>query len=110
MCILIVALFARAWIEIKTGNVENAKGTTSPSLRGRGLKSKMPEEYKGKVNVALFARAWIEISAVYVGLFSAFVALFARAWIEIYFGSFLDYDPYSSPSLRGRGLKYLLHQ
>ena len=80
-----VALFARAWIEISNGNILAVALSSSPSLRGRGLK------YNGHNlihadGVALFARAWIEIYLIYTtatGILS--VALFARAWIEIAF-------------------------
>ena len=57
----VVALLARAWIEIWRG--------------GRTI---------GCLGVALLARAWIEISAstkVYTG---QRVALLARAWIEMF--------------------------
>ena len=55
-----VALFTRAWIEIKK-LLENKK----------------------KYDVALFTRAWIEIDSVLYCHVLAEVALFTRAWIEI---------------------------
>ena len=55
-----VALFTRAWIEIKHN-----------SLKGR------------KEKVALFTRAWIEISKKECNIAIGAVALFTRAWIEI---------------------------
>ena len=57
---LLVALFARAWIEINDYRYEFF--TT---------------------DVALFARAWIEIKYTYRPSSKSAVALFARAWIEI---------------------------
>ena len=55
-----VALFTRAWIEIKS---------FQPIL--------------GVAMVALFTRAWIEILSFVTMYNLAFVALFTRAWIEI---------------------------
>ena len=60
-CFNLVALFARAWIEI----------------------SQSPKNLSHHF-VALFARAWIEISPTGVYTITEdYVALFARAWIEI---------------------------
>ena len=56
----VVALFARAWIEII-----------------------VPLYRLSAHNVALFARAWIEILPVPEAVKIISVALFARAWIEI---------------------------
>ena len=56
----LVALFARAWIEMLD------------------IK-RLNELFK----VALFARAWIEIELITNNIFFPYVALFARAWIEI---------------------------
>ena len=80
-----VALFARAWIEIfnKCANLQT-------------------------ICVALFARAWIEIINGTVIIGRTWVALFARAWIEILFSPCLRAVLLLSPSLRGRGLKYRL--
>ena len=62
---------------------------------------------KALFQVALFTRAWIEMYYILSLLQLIGVALFTRAWIEI------DYDlsysnPMMSPSLRGRGLKYVV--
>ncbi len=81
---IIVALLARAWIEIF-------------------------DELLGYLNyfVALLARAWIEI--IRVEFFQAViqtVALLARAWIEITFPLMTWVFPLLSLSLRERGLKY----
>ena len=76
-----VALFARAWIEIFL-HFNQSFFNASPSLRGRGLKY---------------------LLSSYLCLL-CFVALFARAWIEI--GQPFDMNVHTtSPSLRGRGLK-----
>ena len=80
---MLVALFARAWIEIQWVYGKRAEKETSPSLRGRGLKYLLPNFYLLKVQVALFARAWIEISESIGNAQRPEVALFARAWIEI---------------------------
>ena len=56
----LVALFARAWIEM-------SKIIKSPFV----------------ALVALFARAWIEMNEGIKSYSRLFVALFARAWIEI---------------------------
>ena len=77
-----VALFTRAWIEIKD----------------------IPDEIVF-VTVALFTRAWIEIVAVLHTHKPQFVALFTRAWIEICYGMCVSRLNLESPSLRGRGLK-----
>ncbi len=55
-----VALFARAWIEMV----------------------KSYDQVK-EITVALFARAWIEIATYSLYNVSVSVALFARAWIEM---------------------------
>ena len=55
-----VALFTRAWIEIRCGKF-----------------------WKCKLCVALFTRAWIEIAISYSDYSAENVALFTRAWIEI---------------------------
>ena len=56
-----VALFTRAWIEIRS--------KISLSIIS---------------SVALFTRAWIEIYDLAVAIYLSFVALFTRAWIEIF--------------------------
>ena len=76
-----VALFTRAWIEIK---------------RNIGV-------YHDK-NVALFTRAWIEIFNQILDSEYHQVALFTRAWIEIP-RSRGKTTNLMSPSSRGRGLK-----
>ena len=84
MCFL-VALFARAWIEmiLKTLQPLNAY-------------------------VALFARAWIEMFFSLSDFLKCQVALFARAWIEIRFIVYIIPYICESPSLRGRGLKSMV--
>ena len=57
-----VALFTRAWIEIRAAQ-KNFHGAC----------------------VALFTRAWIEILTAIFVLKTLLVALFTRAWIEIIF-------------------------
>ena len=57
-------------------------------------------------SVALFARAWIEIFMYCLTIPVDVVALFARAWIEIVYLYKTDIWQ-MSPSLRGRGLKYM---
>ena len=56
-------------------------------------------------DVALFTRAWIEIPKLALKNVSLTVALFTRAWIEITLRFALNFAD-TSPSLRGRGLKY----
>ena len=77
-----VALFTRAWIEIKS-----VQGlfyqNQSPSSRGRGLKFNHFLREVIFSEVALFTRAWIEIGFSCVPNRRASVALFTRAWIEI---------------------------
>ena len=58
--------------------------------------------------VALFTRAWIEIVWITPTTVNYNVALFTRAWIEIeHCRSKARLS--SSPSSRGRGLKFPLH-
>ena len=100
----------------------------SPSLRGRGLKCKFYSQARSTLLVALFTRAWIEIFSGFLQCSAVDVALFTRAWIEIqqmieseyllrcrplYEGVDWNFDgksnapwPRTSPSLRGRGLKF----
>ena len=59
--------------------------------------------------VALFTRAWIEITSGWNFFVHSFVALFTRAWIEIAVASSVLLRFLRSPSLRGRGLKYLVN-
>ena len=102
---ILVALFTRAWIEI--------------TCNYRSIYRKL---------VALFTRAWIEIKWQPLFALLIIVALFTRAWIEISFseqtintgdsrplheGVDWNFDgksnapwPRTSPSSRGRGLKY----
>ena len=78
-----VALFTRAWIEITATFRVNMQGY-----------------------VALFTRAWIEILLAMEYRIILMVALFTRAWIEIRLAVSLR-QSITSPSSRGRGLKYL---
>ena len=98
-----VALFTRAWIEIKIYDYGD-NGDGSPSSRGRGLKSRCSSPRSRGSKVALFTRAWIEIDKKVNCAFSAFVALFTRAWIEITEIAFSYFND-RSPSSRGRGSK-----
>ena len=83
------------------------------------------------VIVALFTRAWIEMLSLIAKILINAVALFTRAWIEIavilmlialcsgrplyegvdwnWFTGYINVFTSWSPSLRGRGLKYLPH-
>ena len=102
----LVALFTRAWIEIAV-SYSDYSSERSPSLRGRGLKLFKTWETTIYCDVALFTRAWIEIMLYNIKYLKYNVALFTRAWIEIrYMISSLKWE-LSSPSLRGRGLKYI---
>ena len=79
-----VALLARAWIEICIGDHVDYYRTRSLSLRERGLKWQAVPAYYYPDYVALLARAWIEISTRPRSNRHHDVALLARAWIEIY--------------------------
>ena len=102
-----VALFTRAWIEILiiTGLIIVIP---SPSLRGRGLKYLHIVLFPSCVCVALFTRAWIEIFLPLLQEMWRSVALFTRAWIEIPRVVRSRSVLIESPSLRGRGLKFIL--
>ena len=80
-----VALFTRAWIEIPLYGCDTAID-----------------------KVALFTRAWIEIEYLEIEEEEVVVALFTRAWIEIYLNYDVSEDAPTSPSSRGRGLKYIV--
>ena len=73
-----VALFARAWIEIRAHKA-----------------------YRQLWLVALFARAWIEILHLTPSLLAIIVALFARAWIEIASQNYKDHVPLGRPLCEG---------
>ena len=103
--LLKVALFTRAWIEI-THNSGQDTVKASPSSRGRGLKCKSPQGRSSLQTVALFTRAWIEIIASSALSVAACVALFTRAWIEIDQACTISGVSPTSPSSRGRGLKF----
>ena len=100
----LVALFTRAWIEmfvrwsicacssspslrgrgLKSYSLtENQTLPESPSLRGRGLKYRCYSNNNRPIKVALFTRAWIEIVSIFDIIIGQLVALFTRAWIEI---------------------------
>ena len=57
--------------------------------------------------VALFTRAWIEMLPYITEGRASPVALFTRAWIEILCPAYTAVFARKSPSLRGRGLKYI---
>ena len=76
--ISLVALFTRAWIEIRY----------IVFLLPCGL-------------VALFTRAWIEISATEIANMMIGVALFTRAWIEMYKSSLLGFALVRRPLYEG---------
>ena len=66
-----VALFTRAWIEIKV-LLYVVVSVKSPSSRGRGLKFCLWQYHSHKGEVALFTRAWIEIDCLlYCHVFTA---------------------------------------
>ena len=77
-----VALFTRAWIEIRFV-VSEFGIPKSPSSRGRGLKYHITPLKDCYQHVALFTRAWIEIANADYKEILTDVALFTRAWIEM---------------------------
>ena len=101
--ILQVALFTRAWIEIKiyfvVGNVVDVALFTRAWIEIDNQKRQGSD-----FRVALFTRAWIEITTGFIKTFPKKVALFTRAWIEI-LSSPSEVARKMSPSSRGRGLK-----
>ena len=66
----IVALFTRAWIEIKYSKKDIIEAL-----------------------VALFTRAWIEMFGCVYMIPQRSVALFTRAWIEIVVSKLIDFIP-----------------
>ena len=100
---IIVALFTRAWIEIRY--FERMTGVNGVALFTRAwIEIDYKPSGKPENPVALFTRAWIEIIFANGNDLCMFVALFTRAWIEIYWGIYIT-AYCRSPSLRGRGLK-----
>ena len=78
-----VALFARAWIEIGVILSPIASEALSPSLRGRGLKfDKVYKAHKAVRSPSLRGRGLKSITTPHIFPL-ILVALFARAWIEI---------------------------
>ena len=78
--------------------------STSPSLRGSGLKSSPVRAAFPRDPVSLFTREWIEMPfrASIACCFA--VSLFTREWIEIWVERYCR-TLLTSPSLRGSGLK-----
>ena len=104
--ILMVSLFTREWIEISIKSSQVCETTTSPSLRGSGLKSFNLDTAKKEVTspslrgsglkywsgcrcsecsqVSLFTREWIEMPcSVDRCRADCCVSLFTREWIEM---------------------------
>ena len=123
-----VSLFTREWIEISIKSSQVCETTTSPSLRGSGLKSFNLDTAKKEVTspslrgsglkywsgcrcsecsqVSLFTREWIEMPcSVDRCRADCCVSLFTREWIEICSKCKVK-ARLVSPSLRGSGLKY----
>ena len=100
----------------------------SPSLRGSGLKSWHRLHSRPMSTVSLFTREWIEIVRpgdyllekdglpLYEGVdwnffkvtskHTKYVSLFTREWIEINHSDNGFWKSFTSPSLRGSGLKF----
>ena len=101
-----VSLFTREWIEMVQSENGLCRCLLSPSLRGSGLKSCMDTAIPSATAVSLFTREWIEMDTKQVGKpCRNTVSLFTREWIEIIKSSACDSSTFSSPSLRGSGLK-----
>ena len=100
-----VSLFTREWIEMVQSENGLCRCLLSPSLRGSGLKSCMDTAIPSATAVSLFTREWIEIKATKLSVSQKEVSLFTREWIEIIKSSACDSSTFSSPSLRGSGLK-----
>ena len=119
----VVALYARAWIEI-CSDLNLLSVSTSRPLRegvdrnrnrqlcriiacGRPLREGVDRNACGQVlqcgiYVALYARAWIEMHPLHTDVCAHRVALYARAWIEMC-TNLVPLYPGWSPSTRGRG-------
>ena len=106
-CEQLVALFTRAWIEIKILSHEAFK-TWSPSLRGRGLKSTSDTvPVWATASPSLRGRGLkYPLSCVHVWL--CLVALFTRAWIEIDTPFFILLSMSSRPLYEGVDWNYFL--
>ena len=119
----VVALYARAWVEIGFGAGQQRTGKRRPLREGVGRNIQDNTVFKGKqrrplregvgrnskalteivfILVALYARAWVEIAERQERQLREQVALYARAWVEIPLFLAL-YVVTLSPSTRGRG-------
>ena len=79
----VVALFRRAWIEIPY-LPQIKMSTACRSLQESVNWNRLCRCNSGRIfEVALFRRAWIEIYKLPLPLLQLYVALFRRAWIEI---------------------------
>ena len=98
---MLVALYARAWVEMRLTVLSLTWAACRPLREGVG---RNPGSV-GKVmlcTVALYARAWVEISEFCQNLPLARVALYARAWVEMVLVR-PSVCLAMSPSTRGRG-------
>ena len=100
-----VALFTRAWIEISSDITPPACRSRRPLYEGVDWNHVEHSPSQEGLLVALFTRAWIEITFVSSAIAAPVVALFTRAWIEISIRFSCASYCCASPSLRGRGLK-----
>ena len=99
-----VALFTRAWIEMY--HIVDENTIREVALFTRAWIEILNRDIVIKhFAVALFTRAWIEMTLTLALRMKQKVALFTRAWIEIIWKEKKD-NPNESPSSRGRGLKY----
>ena len=102
-----VALFTRAWIEMyRRREIVSAMRVALFTRAWIEIDCFLSFAHSGII-VALFTRAWIEIRGMRITTNFHSVALFTRAWIEM--GACLagEYNVCKSPSLRGRGLKFV---
>ena len=124
----LVALFTRAWIEIRWDSFRYGRLYSRPFHEGVDWNHMEHRRLLWQKQVALFTRAWIEINLGFEMSFLLPVALFTRAWIEILqikpvmptakrrpFHEGVDWNMTNtktpiptarSPFSRGRGLKF----
>ena len=103
LAVLSVALYARAWVEIK--RIANLSPHLYPvALYARAwVEILTPVDVPHPPFVALYARAWVEIFICARFDLCPNVALYARAWVEIIAHPDDNDAPRQSPSTRGRG-------
>ena len=97
-----VALYARAWVEIKVMDNKGRIGYVALYARA-WVEISFARAWIEVWEVALYARAWVEIAKSKKKKILRTVALYARAWVEILNCNFLILDELRRPLREGVG-------